>query len=268
MAVGIRGRQVKLQVLNLGCKLWLAEPETCGPLFAFVLDMARFDTDFDIRDRARLMRAVLLGPRCPALRARGTDLFLAARPCPELASPYQDRAGFALNTLSHVVNHAVRGYAAIPDFPDEVPDSDIREPVAPSGAAGAERGDAGRGGAGRKERRKEAKDLQSFYSNSGSGSGSSSESGEAARGGVRERTKEQEPSGAGGGMRWEQGTAGIGDEMGGWGPWEFDVRRRMRCWEKGGGAREARRTGARVEAPSEARESGCREKERRPRGTK
>ena len=60
--------QVKLQVLNLACKLALKEPASCEPLFRYVLEMARYDMDFDLRDRARLMRVTLLGAHCPLLR--------------------------------------------------------------------------------------------------------------------------------------------------------------------------------------------------------
>jgi AP-3 complex subunit beta len=35
--------QVKLQVLNLACKLYLSEPVTCEKLFRYVMDMARYD---------------------------------------------------------------------------------------------------------------------------------------------------------------------------------------------------------------------------------
>ena len=47
-------------MLTLACKLYLAEPATCEKLFRYVMEMARYDMDFDIRDRARMMRGILL----------------------------------------------------------------------------------------------------------------------------------------------------------------------------------------------------------------
>lgn len=50
---------VKLQVLNLAAKLVLKYPDNATVLAQFVLNLAKFDTNFDIRDRARLLRQLL-----------------------------------------------------------------------------------------------------------------------------------------------------------------------------------------------------------------
>lgn len=51
---------VKMQVLNLGAKLHLTNSQQTTPIFLYVLDLAKFDMNYDIRDRARLMRMLLL----------------------------------------------------------------------------------------------------------------------------------------------------------------------------------------------------------------
>lgn len=44
---------VKLQILNLGAKLHLSNPEQCSALFRYVCSVAKFDANYDTRDRCR-----------------------------------------------------------------------------------------------------------------------------------------------------------------------------------------------------------------------
>jgi AP-3 complex subunit beta len=60
---------VKLQVVNFAVKLHLARPSSSpsplsdddhvAKLVRYVLELARFDADYDVRDRTRLMTASL-----------------------------------------------------------------------------------------------------------------------------------------------------------------------------------------------------------------
>jgi len=76
----------------------------CG---RYVLDMGRYDMDFDIRDRARMMRAILVADHSPLLRDKAHALFLSSRQPPEFVAPSKGKGAFVLNTLSHVVSHQV-----------------------------------------------------------------------------------------------------------------------------------------------------------------
>jgi len=54
---------------------------------------------------------------CPFIIAQ---VLLSARAAPLMLAPSVDNASFHLNSLSHVVCHAVTGYETIPDFREEV----------------------------------------------------------------------------------------------------------------------------------------------------
>jgi len=114
---------VKLQVLNLGSKLVLTNPSQTRQLFEYVLELAKFDLNYDIRDRARLMRTVLLGSG--ALHEHAQRLFAAQKPAPVASTPKDEQGHrFALGSLSHAVSHRVHGYVPIPDFPEAAPETD------------------------------------------------------------------------------------------------------------------------------------------------
>lgn len=53
----------KLQILNLAAKLLTLDPShgTVGLLNRYILSQARYDADFDVRDRARMLSALLSG---------------------------------------------------------------------------------------------------------------------------------------------------------------------------------------------------------------
>jgi AP-3 complex subunit beta len=119
----------KMQILNLGAKLHLTNSQQTTSIFLFVLDLAKFDMNYDIRDRARLMRIILLNKdnKVPSLHAHAKDLFVNQKPAPSIAST-SDRQRFMLGSLSHIVNHSTLGYQALPDFPAEAPDPSVRSP--------------------------------------------------------------------------------------------------------------------------------------------
>lgn len=50
---------VKLQIINLAVKLLLTNPEQTHALAHYIFFMAKFDTNYDIRDKARLIRFLL-----------------------------------------------------------------------------------------------------------------------------------------------------------------------------------------------------------------
>ena len=78
----------KMQILNLGAKLHLTNSEQTTPIFLYVLDLAKFDMNYDIRDRARLMRMILLNKdnKAPSLYAHAKELFVNQKPAPSTAN--------------------------------------------------------------------------------------------------------------------------------------------------------------------------------------
>ena len=51
---------VKLQTVNLAAKLCIANAKQAKPLTQYVLNMAKYDQNYDIRDRARFLRQLVL----------------------------------------------------------------------------------------------------------------------------------------------------------------------------------------------------------------
>lgn len=119
---------VKLQALTLGIKLYLKEGESINLLFQYVLNLARYDQSYDIRDRARFIRTVLFDTRgkCPQLSERAHELFMAKKAPAQVSSQFHERSRFQISSLSHIVNHTVFAYEPLPDFPDTKPDSSVR----------------------------------------------------------------------------------------------------------------------------------------------
>eukprot|EP01104_Vermistella_antarctica_P016550 TRINITY_DN564_c0_g1_i3.p1 TRINITY_DN564_c0_g1~~TRINITY_DN564_c0_g1_i3.p1 ORF type:complete len:976 (+),score=247.26 TRINITY_DN564_c0_g1_i3:106-3033(+) len=120
---------VKLQVLNLGAKLSLQNPDQTLKIFEYVLNLAKYDRSYDVRDKARLVKNVF---RSSQLRSEASSLFRNAKPTPTTSSISVDRQRFALGSLSHMVNHTVVRYQPILDFVAEAPDPSVRDVVAKS----------------------------------------------------------------------------------------------------------------------------------------
>jgi AP-3 complex subunit beta len=135
---------VKLQTLNLAAKLYifyasLAEPETApvetktifntvGLLLQYVFNLAKYDLNYDIRDRCRLLRKILVEDKSPFLKQHAKALFVTEKPSPITKAPtdssLEDK--FALGTLAHVLNQATKNYLPIPEWAIEKPPSTIR----------------------------------------------------------------------------------------------------------------------------------------------
>lgn len=50
---------VKLQTMNLAVRLWITDRERCKLLIRYVMQLARYDRSYDIRDRCRFLRNFL-----------------------------------------------------------------------------------------------------------------------------------------------------------------------------------------------------------------
>lgn len=89
---------VKLQLLTLAVKLSITQPKTL-PLSRYVLTLARYDTSYDVRDRARLLKR-FIDPedkeRSHILKHAAT-VFLAEKPAPVMESKFK---GVYLSVIS------------------------------------------------------------------------------------------------------------------------------------------------------------------------
>lgn len=79
---------VKLQVLNLAVKLYITNPEQTKLLCQYVFNLARYDQNYDIRDRARLLKYFSQSNET-LLSSYAEKIFLAAKPAPLLQSRYK-----------------------------------------------------------------------------------------------------------------------------------------------------------------------------------
>ncbi|XP_063052371.1 AP-3 complex subunit beta-2 [Engraulis encrasicolus] len=118
---------VKLQIMNLAAKLYLTNSKQTKLLTQYVLNLAKYDQNYDIRDRARFIRQLIVPmEKGGALSKYAKKLFLALKPAPVLESPFKDRDHFQLGSLSHLLNAKAGGYQELPDWPDVVPDPSVR----------------------------------------------------------------------------------------------------------------------------------------------
>ncbi|CAD5125567.1 DgyrCDS13770 [Dimorphilus gyrociliatus] len=146
---------VKLQILNLAAKLCITNPKQTKLLCQYVFSLAKYDQSYDIRDRARYLKALVLPGDQPSLLSKyAKKIFLCSKPAPVLQSRFKDRDQFQLGTLSHMINQAAVGYHDLPMWPEVAPDPKVRDieitPAhVPSGRIG-----------------KKIKEKKSFYSES------------------------------------------------------------------------------------------------------
>ncbi|NXF21134.1 AP3B1 protein, partial [Rhodinocichla rosea] len=118
---------VKLQILNLGAKLYLTNSKQTKLLTQYVLNLGKYDQSYDIRDRTRFIRQLIVpNEKSGALSKYAKKIFLAQKPAPLPESPFKDRDHFQLGTLSHTLNSRATGYLELSDWPEVAPDPSVR----------------------------------------------------------------------------------------------------------------------------------------------
>ncbi|KAF2076006.1 hypothetical protein CYY_002666 [Polysphondylium violaceum] len=137
---------VKLQILVLGSKLYFQFNndndsnsnnrkvfEKVTLLFQYVLNQAKFDLNYDVRDNSRMLRHLLFSSddqQKPAqLLTHARQIVINEKPVPTETSISEDRQRFILGSLSHIVNHSALGYQSLPSFPEQAPDPSVRQPI-------------------------------------------------------------------------------------------------------------------------------------------
>lgn len=118
---------VKLQILNLAAKLYLTNSKQTKLLTQYILNLGKYDQNYDIRDRTRFVRQLIVpNEKSGALSKYAKRIFLAQKPAPVLESPFKDRDRFQLGTLSHTLNTKASGYLELSDWPQAAPDPSVR----------------------------------------------------------------------------------------------------------------------------------------------
>ncbi|XP_063268670.1 AP-3 complex subunit beta-2 isoform X2 [Prinia subflava] len=176
---------VKLQVINLAAKLYLTNSKQSKLLTQYVLNLAKYDQNYDIRDRARFIRQLIVPTeKSGALNKYAKKLFLAQKPAPILESSFKDRDHFQLGSLSHLLNAKAVGYQELPDWPDEAPDPSVRNVEVPEWTKCTSR-----------EKRKE-KVEKPFYSDSEGESGPTESADSEPESGSEENSSSSSSSGS------------------------------------------------------------------------
>ncbi|KAM4035648.1 AP-3 complex subunit beta-2 isoform 2-T2 [Anomaloglossus baeobatrachus] len=183
---------VKLQTINLAAKLYLTNSKQTKLLTQYVLNLAKYDQNYDIRDRTRFIRQLIVPTeKSGALSKHAKKLFLAQKPAPILESPFKDRDHFQLGSLSHLLNAKAVGYQELPDWPEEAPDPSVRNVEVPEWTKCPSR-----------EKRKE-REEKPFYSDSDGESGPT-ESADSEPESVSESESGESSSGSGTGSESEE----------------------------------------------------------------
>ncbi|KAG9194629.1 hypothetical protein G6011_04664 [Alternaria panax] len=102
-------------------------------LYSYVLLLVRYDTSYDLRDRARVYKALLATPTSTQLASL---LLLAPKPVPHIPSPSETRKGYVLGSASLVIGDeggvgGLRGYEDLPRWVKEgdEPDPALRDEI-------------------------------------------------------------------------------------------------------------------------------------------
>ncbi len=131
--------EVKLQIVNMAAKLNLAYPSDgkIEQLLKYILDMAKYDVNYDLRDRARLM--VAASTKSSVLRgAVGTSRAKKVGFAGSSTSKYGGvpSSHFSIGSLSEIVGHKVQGYHTLSEWRTSQPETSLRD--VPSAAPGWE----------------------------------------------------------------------------------------------------------------------------------
>ncbi|KAF2855858.1 ARM repeat-containing protein [Plenodomus tracheiphilus IPT5] len=109
------------------------KPHIIEALYNYVLLLVRYDTSYDLRDRARVYKALLATPTSTQLASL---LLLAPKPVPHIPSPSETRKGYVLGSASLVIGDeggvgGLRGYEDLPRWVKEgnEPDPALRDEI-------------------------------------------------------------------------------------------------------------------------------------------
>jgi hypothetical protein len=106
-------------------------PHQIEALYNYILALTRYDTSYDLRDRARVYKSLLSSPSSTQLASL---LLLAPKPVPHIPSPSETRKNYVLGSASLVIGDeggvgGLRGYEDLPPWVKEgkEPDPALRD---------------------------------------------------------------------------------------------------------------------------------------------
>ena len=79
---------MKLQILNLAAKLCITNSKQTRLLCQYVFNLAKYDQNYDIRDRSRFLRQLVIPAEKGPLAKYAKKIFLATKPAPVLQSKF------------------------------------------------------------------------------------------------------------------------------------------------------------------------------------
>ncbi|KAM7534716.1 hypothetical protein Aperf_G00000107158 [Anoplocephala perfoliata] len=127
-------KAVKLQVLNLAAKLCIVNPKQTLLIAQYVFTLAKYDQNYDIRDRSRMFRALIFPKNADSMNQEGfylarnvKKILLATKPAPVLRSTFADRPTFRLGSMSQLLGRKAANYMELPDWPEVPPDPTTRQ---------------------------------------------------------------------------------------------------------------------------------------------
>ncbi|EJT48056.1 golgi family to vacuole transport-related protein [Trichosporon asahii var. asahii CBS 2479] len=144
---GVRGftgeeAAAKLQVLSLAAKLLVLSPNAQLEKFAqYLFALARYDKDYDVRDRARFLAALLRGVRntpkeegaeeeeeevggVVLRREQVRHVLLSTR---SVDDDGPSKSDYRVGSMSRSAGHKLSDYAELPEWTDDPTDSSLRE---------------------------------------------------------------------------------------------------------------------------------------------
>jgi AP-3 complex subunit beta len=111
-------------------------PHQIESIYNHILALTRYDTSYDLRDRARVYKSLLSSPSSTQLASL---LLLAPKPVPHAPSPSETRKNYVLGSASLVIGDeggvgGLRGYDDLPPWVKEgkEPDPSLRDEVSAS----------------------------------------------------------------------------------------------------------------------------------------
>ncbi|EZF30434.1 hypothetical protein H101_05932 [Trichophyton interdigitale H6] len=115
------------------------DEDSITTLWRYILLLARYDTSYDLRDRARLYKSLLAVPSSTQLASL---LLLAPKPIPHTSTPSETRKNLLIGSSTLVIGpdagmYGLRGYEDLPDWVEagQEPDPELRDDD--SGKSGA-----------------------------------------------------------------------------------------------------------------------------------
>ena len=108
--------EVRLQALTLAAKLVVVGTESEIPMY--LLKVCERDTEFDVRDRARFLVAILETTN-EKIKSKLKELLFPPRKPPKWTAVDSSVGQYQIGTFSHLFNREVSGYEPLPEWADE-----------------------------------------------------------------------------------------------------------------------------------------------------